>query len=572
MKKICLIVLLYIGILISCDSPKEVKQLKSTDPLELEKESILLALEQVKSQKQKKTDSFESSGNVAETAPVYQEFRNPPERVATGGLLNTELEIAYTEQQIWNVKMQKSLTVNLRNYEGMLVGPTLRVRQGDLMRVKMSNQLPPLGEVDCNPYKGHHHTSSADPCDQKNPKTFNTTNLHTHGLHVSPKDSSDNVLASVDPTCSFQNHIQLPRDHPQGTFWYHAHIHGSTAVQVSSGMAGALIVEGGMDTLPEIKAAEEKIFVMQQIPYTQDSSGQWGVENFNASFGPGTWGDGVKKYGWRTIVNGQTYPIITMKSGEVQYWRFVHAGVRETIDLELDGHQLNEIAMDGISLGRIESKGHIELQPGYRSDILVKAEKVTEPKTIFLYDRATQENESLLAETESPAVLAIINILPEEMDMPLPTNEMLAAYPPFKNIPDSELDAPKQEVWFNIDLSGADPCFTVNDKPFSMENPPRKLQLGTASEWVVTSNFVNHPFHIHVNSFEITKVKHKSGEVEVFDPPIWKDTYLIQQQDTVYFRSRYEDYDGEFVLHCHILDHEDQGMMELVEIVDVPDI
>ncbi|MBL6444712.1 multicopper oxidase domain-containing protein [Fulvivirga sp. 29W222] len=563
-KLIILTSVLLIGTLVSCD--KDEKPKDGAALLKAEKENILSFLRKSAGQKTAFEKNKKSTQLASTTNPVYQDLQNPPVRSATNGILDTELRVAYSDQEIWNVKDHQTLTVRLRNYEGLLVPPTLKVKPGDLLRVKMKNDLPPLGHVSCDPYGGMHHTSD-DPCEQKNPQSFNTTNLHTHGLHVSPKDSSDNVLVHIMPSCEFQNHIQIPENHPQGTFWYHGHVHGSTAVQVSSGMGGALIVEGGMDTIPEIKAADEKIFVFQQIPYTQDSDGQFGVEDFDASFGPGIWDKGVDSHGWRTMINGQTYPIIRMKSGEVQRWRLIHAGVREKIELELDGHQLHEIALDGISLGRVETKGYVELQPGYRSDILIKANEVSKTDTLFLIDRETQKESSLLDEYESPKILAIVIISTESKDMKLPTSDELAAYRPFKTIKESELEGLAQEVWFNIDVNSTPTCFTVNGRPFSMDNPPRVLKLNSASEWKITSQFVNHPFHIHVNSFEIFRVKKADGQEIIFDPPVWRDTYLIQQGDTVFARSRYEDFDGKFVLHCHILDHEDQGMMELVNIV-----
>lgn len=548
----------------SCDFLK--RKVTGEELLKNEKNEILEDLRGAYSLRRTSESLMETSVIEDDQNPVYLKFQNPKVISASNGVLDTVLEVSYQNQRIWNVNSKETLSVRLRNYNNSLVGPTLKLSQGDLLRVLMKNNLPPIGDVHCDPYGNTHH-SLIDSCNQKNPASFNTTNLHTHGLHVSPKDSSDNVLIHLMPTCTFQNHIQLPNNHPQGTFWYHAHVHGSTAVQVSSGMGGALIVEGGLDTLSEIKAAEEKIFVLQQIPYTLDSaSGIYGVEDFDASFGPRTWDRNVGTLGWRTMINGQTYPIIHLKSGEVQRWRFIHAGVREKIDLELEDHMLHEVALDGISLGRMDSKKNVEMHPGYRSDILIQAKQVQENDTLFLIDRESLENSSLLKEYESPKVLAIIIISPDKQEMKLPTNEQLAIYAPFETIKASELKGPPEKVWFNIDVTGPTLCFTVNGKPFSAKNPPRTLELNTASEWIITSNFVNHPFHIHVNSFEIFKVKKFDGSEIIYDPPIWRDTYLIAEKDTAYARSRYEDFDGDFVLHCHILDHEDQGMMQLVRI------
>ena len=553
-------------VIYACATNKEVPQVQSID---LEMDFLRDALAARPAQ-----DGETLMAASAEDVPLYLlPFQNPPEIRSVNGILDTELDITYAKNKMYNLKDKKNITVNLRSYNGQLVGPTLRINQGDLLRVKLNNNLPPLRDTgECDPFKGHMH-STGDDCDQLDPLQFNTTNLHTHGLHVSPKDSSDNVLLAIEPGCDFQNHIDVPGDHPAGTFWYHAHVHGSTAIQVSSGMGGALLIDGGLDEVPEIAAAEEKVFVLQQVPYlkTGEENGEtiYGVEDFEAVFGPGAWQAGVDNYGWRTTVNGQTYPVISMKSGEVQRWRFVHAGVRETLNLQLQNHSFNEIAMDGIALGRIDVKQGLELEPGYRSDVLIKANTVTENDTLFLIDDATDATRSLNLQIEDPKIIAVVVVTSEVDDMPLPPSSSLAQYAPFETITQAEVEPyPVQDVTFNINTSVSPICFEVNGKPFSMDNPPRLLTLGTANEWVLGSDLANHPYHIHVNHFEVFKVVHTNGDSTVYNPPIWKDTYFVKQGEQVHIRSRYKDFDGEFVLHCHILDHEDQGMMELVKIVD----
>src|SRR5262249_54872784 len=141
--------------------------------------------------------------------------------------------------------------VFLRNYNGKLVGPTLHVRPGDTLRITLKNELDP--ETDTGALDTMHG--------------FNTTNLHTHGLNVSPSGDSDNVLREVGPGKTASYVIKIPANHPAGTFWYHAHKHGSVAGQVGSGMAGALIIAGGQDNVPEIAAAADRVLVLQQIPY-----------------------------------------------------------------------------------------------------------------------------------------------------------------------------------------------------------------------------------------------------------------------------------------------------------------
>src|SRR5690349_12356967 len=145
------------------------------------------------------------------------------------GRLDATLDVAYATNEVAGCE------VKLRSYNGKLTGPTLRAKPGDTLYIKMKNSLPP---------EPHSHAG-----DHNIPHGFNSTNLHTHGLHVSPSDNSDNVFREIGPGQSFDYVIAVPKNHAPGTFWYHAHLHGSTALQVSSGMAGMLIIEGGIDEL-----------------------------------------------------------------------------------------------------------------------------------------------------------------------------------------------------------------------------------------------------------------------------------------------------------------------------------
>ncbi|HKI05611.1 MAG TPA: multicopper oxidase domain-containing protein, partial [Thermoanaerobaculia bacterium] len=146
------------------------------------------------------------------------------------GELVFDLKLGFTDSTIDGDK------VHLRTYNGDLIGPTLVARPGDTLRIRLENTLPcPEGQT-C--------TCKPDPCagGQESPaahahavvsgvppkSVFNTTNLHTHGLHVSPKCNSDNVFVDVQPGCGFSFEFKIPKSHPAGTYWYHPHVHGST--------------------------------------------------------------------------------------------------------------------------------------------------------------------------------------------------------------------------------------------------------------------------------------------------------------------------------------------------------
>lgn len=522
-----------------------------------------------------------------ETEPIdlYQyggaEFASPLVVSSVNGALNTTLIVTFTDNAQTHIG---PCPVTLRSYNGQLVGPTLRLKPGDTIQIQIENRLP--------------DDDLSDHAEMNTLHNFNTTNLHTHGLHVSPVGNSDNVLLEIGPGEDWYMEVKVPPDHPAGTFWYHPHVHGSTATQVSSGMAGALIIEGGLDDVPEIAQATDQVFVMQQVPYS--TTGELDLANAaSITFGPCTWEALQRSY----TINGQLFPTISMKPGEVQRWRMIHAGVRESIGVELHGpgndgltitdalklpvQNLNEIAVDGLALGTIDVWRQVELEPGYRSDVLVQ---VDDPGTYYLIDNGVEVNQNGVISTsdaltcsndqEQPSFLARVEVSGDVQSMSLPTAAELVDLAPFKDTPLVKLDT-TQPITSEAFLSPVVPIsnfqivdftvafhnqlgFLASDHPFNPDNP-RHLQLGTTDEWILTTRadslYYAHPFHIHVNPFQTWRYG-PEGEPEL----VWKDTLLIVQGQTYYFYTHYTDYIGQFVYHCHILDHEDQGMMELLEI------
>ncbi len=178
-----------------------------------------------------------------------------------------ELDVGYVDGKIYDPSQNRFQKVHLRGYTGStdrqpvigapFVAPQIDAMPGDTVRILLKNNLPV--DSSCQPHQmngeatAHSHTNMAQPAanDSRSspklfdpPHCFNGTNLHAHGIWISPTGNSDNVLLSVNPGNSFEYQYNFSQDIPAGTFWYHSHRHGSTALQVSSGMAGALIVHG----------------------------------------------------------------------------------------------------------------------------------------------------------------------------------------------------------------------------------------------------------------------------------------------------------------------------------------
>lgn len=508
-------------------------------------------------------------------------FANPPEIRSADGVLSTTLEVTYAP-----VRQLAGCPVHLRSYNGQPVGPTLRVKPGDTIRILLKNRLP----------ANSLHQSS----DMNTPHDFNTTNLHTHGLHVSPLGNSDNVLLAIQPGQEFLFEIKVPAGHPPGTFWYHPHSHGSVALQVTSGMEGMLIIEGGLDQVPEIAAAQERLLLLQQIAY--DESGE--IESYG-QFAPCHWEPSKREQ----TINGLLYPTLTAAPGEVQRWRVTDSGQRESVTMELHGPAasdnpsititdalklplvpLHEIAADGIALGRVTSWLSNTLEPGYRSDMLVQFQQ---PGTYYLVDGPSHEKALTCADDpENPNLLAKVQVSGAQKSMALPTSAQLASLAPFQPLvaidpsqppgADSFLKALVPVDGFqtvtlsvdsypsNVEVNQRNINAMASDHEFDPNNP-RRLTLGNTELWVletaVTSGtlYFGHPFHIHVNPFQTWRYG-PDGTPET----LWRDTLMVRGGQKQYIYTQYRDYIGTFVYHCHILQHEDTGMMELLEIVTPP--
>ena len=428
----------------------------------------------------------------------------------------------------------------------MLTGPTLRLCPGDLLNLRLENDLPP--EPPMKESAMHGPRRSGAPMGHIPPHGFNTTNLHTHGLHVSPAGNSDNVFLEIAPGQRFPYETKIPRTHHPGTFWYHAHKHGSVALQLASGMAGALIVEGGLDDVPAIRCARERIMVFQQISY--DKNGEVEADYYDDNAPPRT---NV------TTINGRLLPEIHMRPCEVQRWRLIHAGIETDLKLGLDQHKLNEIACDGIALGRMIPRDLVDLYPGYRSDVLIQASQC--PGRYLLQNAPTSAERALnQIARDSPVPLAVVVVAGPPLPMCFPTPEELKPLAPLKPIDD--VTGPVVDIAFDF-LGGWGSVNGVEFDPTGGNVLP--LKLGQAQEWHVHSvHGAPHPFHIHVNPFEVIT---RDAQGNIIDR-VWRDTIAVLKapQGDISLRIRYDKYIGRAVLHCHNLKHEDKGMMQTIDI------
>ena len=453
-------------------------------------------------------------------------FSMPPETESGYSSTNVDLRVTEAVNTINGVELQH------RAYNGRLVGPTIRLHPGTPLNVRLINNLRYARS-------GTHSPNI--------PHGFNITNLHTHGLHVSPQSPADDVFMEIGPGEAFDFEFDIPADHPAGTFWYHAHKHGSTALQLASGLSGALIVEGGLDEIPEIRAARERIMVLQQFTY-REVGGQPAFVDPDLLYS----GDGD----FVEAINGVVTPTVIMRPGEIQRWRLIHAGTAEAIRLDAEGVNFFEVAVDGLATGRMDEKNSIELYPGNRSDVLVKAPETK--GTRLVYSLLRDADAAISRRTLVRRNVLRIVIKGEPVEMAFPGIEDLEAVAAFDNddVPSDHEIVRRRTLTFSRTAK----AFLIDGKEFDPDNIAQCLQLGTAEEWELISESGVHPFHIHVNPFAV------KPKVEG-DPWIWRDTIVVKKRQPVIIRMRFQEYTGKTVLHCHNLIHEDQGMMQAIQIV-----
>jgi FtsP/CotA-like multicopper oxidase with cupredoxin domain/peroxiredoxin len=471
------------------------------------------------------------------------------------------LRVGFTTSNIGTVKLYH------RSYNQALVGPVIRVRQKEKLIVELDNGLPPEPAPPAPP---------PGPGHAEVPHGFNTTNLHTHGLHVSPRDPADNIFPEVEPGKKRKYEYCIGSDHPAGTFWYHAHKHGSVGLQLSSGMAGALIVEGGIDRYPafEKEHIAEKVMVFEQVAYHQPDDPKQPAEVL-----PGTVYSTVKAVKPKvtvTLINGQYVPVITMKPREVQRWRMVHAGIQTSIFVHLEGRTQSEIALDGIPLRAIRQVQYAELQPGYRCDVLIQASD--KPGVYCLYNAVEDASKAFKNLAVPPEILAKVVVadceaakqtLPDACEWAKWVGDLYdKSMPGLKDIADDQVPNVARTIEFShVNIQD----FTIDGKVFDPNRIDQRVQLGSVEKWMlkVKPNGDNHPFHIHVNPFQTRVLYPEDNSLRW----VWRDTLLVTPENPAEIRSRFVDFTGKTVLHCHNLDHEDNGMMQAVCIVDpkVPD-
>jgi FtsP/CotA-like multicopper oxidase with cupredoxin domain len=521
-------------------------------------------------------------------AAAATELANPPQIVSSGGTLT------------FNVSAQLSGSGTPEFvYNGSNVPPTLRLNPGDTLIVNYTNNLPA-------PPNGAGYT--------------NATNLHYHGLHVSPANGSDDEIDMLaQPGQTLHYTIAIPSTHPPGLYWYHTHAHGETERQTLSGMSGAIVIEGISQYAPATAAAAERIIVMRDtltpgelLPNAdplQINAMRWAKSHaaYGAS-GTQVRGKSTKQTQnpyvvvdplYRRIsqpvtasahcrgpetpfrdwtVNGLTQPAIGIKPGETQFWRMVNAGADTYLDVQVDNTVMQIVAIDGVPVSNgvntppTLTVGHWLLPPASRVEFLVTGPAGGAPLSL----RTNCVDSGPSGAAMPAAVLATLDpttSVPGAAVHGRHVTSLRSARSTWARARAIKAAAQSSGTLIQQTVTYSDQN-TINGVAYNPGGPPLfYAQSGTVQEWTVVNNSQQiHTFHIHQIHFVVEAINGVTQAQQYVMDNVNIPAATVNGPGTVKLLLDFTDpiIVGTFLVHCHILAHEDAGMMAQIRVGTAP--
>jgi FtsP/CotA-like multicopper oxidase with cupredoxin domain len=436
-------------------------------------------------------------------------------------------------------------------FNGANVAPVIRASPGDVLKVTYVNDLPAKSSETC----------AVNPC-------MDMTNLHFHGLTVSPKAPQDDVLGMLaKPGQVLHYSVKIPRNHPPGLFWYHTHPHGESHRQVLDGMSGAIVIEGMQRYAPEVRRLRERVLVVRGRSIEHDPDAAAIMRHVEIP-SKGCGGETEKAEEIFTV-NGIVRPQIEIAPNERQFWRIVNASADRYLDLQIGGRTFEIVALDGMPLAYHEPKrptrisNHLLLAPAGRLEAIVTGA----PHEAHAALRTLCVDTGPGGDPNPGMVLAdVVQPSSGQPSSDRPSSDVSGAQahavdhrPPVYMPIDVEAlkkTAPNFTVTFTEDKNG----FYINGRKFASDAPPiTSARIGTYQHWrIVNKTGELHPFHIHQVHF----LAYAENGVPLAHPA-WLDTVNVPYRGSVDVILDFTDpvIKGMSVFHCHLLNHEDKGMM-----------
>lgn len=452
-------------------------------------------------------------------------FPEPPMRFSRRGLLDTRLRVSVSPVTI---NGHRYVTMN---YEGSYPGPTFVLCPGDAFVVHLENDLP----LD--------------------------TNLHLHGFHVSPSGNSDNVYLDIRPGQRYTFHYRLPEDQPAGAFWYHPHRHMLVEREIFAGLAGAIVVEGGLDNI--LPSVPQRLMVIQSTELGTNGRTVPVAQSVEAKT--------------PLFVNGALDPIVKIRPGQIQRWRIFNANDNRIVVLNLRGQSLQVLAEDGNTLRWMRPTRNLMIGPGSRREVLVRggapggyplkaipfAQFPHGDHAYYPVCSGTPRRCHLepFGPTPDQTVLTLVSSGPRAHDR-FPTR-------PLSNPVDlrrKRVNRYRTIVFSEMPVSMDMTNFLINGKTFDPNRVDVTMKLNSVEEWTLkNTNTEWHTFHIHTNPFQVIKINGRA--LNYVD---YQDNVAMPPKSTIVIRMNPIDFTGKFVFHCHVTFHEDHGMMAAVQVVRNP--
>jgi len=449
--------------------------------------------------------------------------------------------------------------INYDTGNGIAESPTLRVNQGDNLILDVKDRIEDAEDSGMTM-----PASPGKPCGDGGNMTINSLNIHYHGMNIPPKCHQDDVIATlIQPgTQGFTYNIRIPKDEPPGLYWYHPHVHGFAEFHVNGGAAGALIVEGMDKVRPEVAGLKERVFVIRQqylVPWI-----------------PGPYQLTLNYQVAQPFPNS---PIIEMKAHEKQFWRVANATLQDFMPMQVQvngvAEKLQLIALDGYPLKKPRFEDTILVPPAGRAEFIVEAGGADQAM-IFVtnfYSTGPTGNPDLYQR------LGTVNVVgndearqPKTVLPPKPTKSQIKVADLTTQKPTTlrklyfseEFGGTNGPIQFYITVDGQkEKVFDPNEKPVIT------TKVGAVEDWVVENRALEtHAFHMHQIHFLVTEVDGvpvKPQDLrDTIEIPFWEGPGHPYHKVKMRMDFRDPTIAGTFLFHCHILLHEDLGMMHKI--------
>ncbi len=365
--------------------------------------------------------------------------------------------------------------------------------------------------------------------------------IHWHGMPV-PAEQDGNPHAPVLPGQQRTYRFELVAG-SAASYWYHPHPHGHTAQQAYMGLAGVFVVKSPDDPLAHLP---EQWLVLSDLKL--DAHGQI-ADNSAADRHDGREGQFV-------LVNGGWQPVIALAEGERQRWRIWNASSARILKLALPAHEVDLVGTDGGLISAPRRIDSLLLSPGERVEIVITG-RFTPGQPSALLALPYHRGKAMSPEQDDSLTLATIRQAGNKATATLPDK--------LRDI--TALGAPALKRVVNFSENMADPAamFLINGKKFDMNRVDFSGKVGQIEEWdIVSQAHMDHPFHLHGTQFQV-QARTEDGVWQTEPFLAWRDVVNIPAGETVRLRF-VQGMPGLRMFHCHILEHEDAGMMAMLDV------